>query len=328
MTSPWLAWPRAGVAHHAHVADQVEAGRVGGDDDHAGPAVGRGVGVGDGHHDRERRAVGRRGEPLLAVDHVVVAVDGDRGGLQQRGVRARPSPARSSRSSCGSRRRPAGAGTAPSAPSVPCWCRISMLPASGAWVPNTVMPERAAARRPRLNRPWSTIDRPEPAELDRMVRRPQAHLLHLGLGGGHPGGQRLRGPVEHLALQRDHLPGHELVDHGQPDRHLVRNLEIHGAHHLRADPTTVMLRPPGSFDRRADRRTGRGCSGGPAPGHDSGPGQASPRSWARNPPPSDTIQPSATLPWRTRKKAADGRVTVRPVGATPRNSAVWVPWKV
>ncbi len=59
----------ADVAHDAH------AGRLARHDDHAHALVGRDVGVGHRHHDQERRVAGVRGEPLLAVDQPVVAVE-------------------------------------------------------------------------------------------------------------------------------------------------------------------------------------------------------------------------------------------------------------
>src|SRR5208337_2112898 len=71
----YLAMPAAaGVAHHRHGANQVESRSVGRNDYLAGAAMRRRVGVRHDHRDREARAnrVGR--EPLVAVDHVVVAV--------------------------------------------------------------------------------------------------------------------------------------------------------------------------------------------------------------------------------------------------------------
>ena len=75
------------VAHHRDRADQVEAGRVGRHADHRGARVGVGIGVGDDHRDRQVGADGARGEPLVAVDHPLVAV-ADRARLQQGRVRA------------------------------------------------------------------------------------------------------------------------------------------------------------------------------------------------------------------------------------------------
>ncbi len=103
---------RSGVAHDADVADEFETRRVGRDDDHAGALVRRCIRVGDGHHDREGGAVGRRREPLLTVDHVVVAVA--RPPWSRAGAGSIPrSRVRSSRSNCGSRRRRAGGATGP-----------------------------------------------------------------------------------------------------------------------------------------------------------------------------------------------------------------------
>ena len=125
----------AGVAHHADVAHQLEAGRVGRHDDQAGPQVRRRVRVRHRHDDRERGAVGRRREPLLAVDDVVVAVD-DGGGPEHHRVRAghlRLGHREAAADLAGDER----AQPPSRCSSVPCVCRISMLPASGAWVPNT-----------------------------------------------------------------------------------------------------------------------------------------------------------------------------------------------
>ncbi len=85
-----------------------------GHEDHRGPRVGVGVGVGDAHDDRDVGADRARGEPLVAVDHPLVVVELGAGLAASSG----PSPtprARSSRSSCGSRRRAAAAASAPAA---------------------------------------------------------------------------------------------------------------------------------------------------------------------------------------------------------------------
>ena len=71
----------ARLAHHGQIADMVEAGRGGRDDDLAGALVRGGRWVGDGHDDSEGRAVCRRGEPLVAVDHIIRPVR-DRRGIQ------------------------------------------------------------------------------------------------------------------------------------------------------------------------------------------------------------------------------------------------------
>src|SRR5439155_9028191 len=52
----------------------LKAGRVRGDDDLAEALMRRRVGIGDRHHDRERRALGARAEPLVRVDHPGIAI--------------------------------------------------------------------------------------------------------------------------------------------------------------------------------------------------------------------------------------------------------------
>src|ERR1035437_4213103 len=76
------------VAHHGDVAHEREAGRVHRNDDLAFALVRLGVPRGDGHDDRERRAIRARGEPLVTVDHVLVALAARGGGKPDR-VRAR-----------------------------------------------------------------------------------------------------------------------------------------------------------------------------------------------------------------------------------------------
>ena len=187
--------------------------------------VRRRVGVGDRHHDRERRAVGRRREPLLAVDHVVVAVASPRSCPAASGS-SRPSRARSSRSSCGSRPSTSGRRKRSFCSSVAWRWRISMLPASGACEPNTECP---SGLRPSASAQQAVIDhrQPEPAELHRMVRGPQTHLADLRLGGDHQLLHRLGRPVQHLALDRYELVVDELADHRQDGLHLLRHLEVH-----------------------------------------------------------------------------------------------------
>ncbi len=64
----------AAVAHGRDRADDLDARRVGRDDDLGRAAVRVGVGVGDGHDDPEGGPLGPRREPLVAVDHPLVAV--------------------------------------------------------------------------------------------------------------------------------------------------------------------------------------------------------------------------------------------------------------
>ena len=101
------------VTEHGHRPHDLDAGRVGRDEDHRGAPVRLRIRVGDGHHDREPRAVGAGGEPLVRVDDPLVAVE-------RRACRAawsdpsRSPRARSSRRTSARRRRRAAAGTCPS----------------------------------------------------------------------------------------------------------------------------------------------------------------------------------------------------------------------
>ena len=62
------------VPHHRDAAHELVAGRVGRDEDHRRAPVRLGVGLGHDHHDPERSAVGSGREPLVRVDHPLVAV--------------------------------------------------------------------------------------------------------------------------------------------------------------------------------------------------------------------------------------------------------------
>jgi hypothetical protein len=215
----------ADVAHHAHVAHQVEAGRVGGDDDHAGALVRRCVGVGDRHHDGERSAVGGRREPLLAVDHVVVAVLAGGGGEEHR-VRS---------GGLGFGHREAAADLAGhERPQEPVTlfgggvlvedldvARVGRLRAEHG------VTERRASERFAQQ---AVLDHREAlaAEVDGVVRRPQPHLADLLLRGGDERVERCRIAVEHLLLDRDEFPIDELVHHREDGGHLLSDLEVHG----------------------------------------------------------------------------------------------------
>ena len=114
-----LAVRRPAAAAVAHGRDRAEIstpGRVGRDDDLARAPVRLGVWIGDGHDDRERRSLGARREPLVPVDHPLVAVV-YRARLQRRRVGSgtsgsviekndRTSPATSGRAIAPSARRP------------------------------------------------------------------------------------------------------------------------------------------------------------------------------------------------------------------------------
>jgi hypothetical protein len=75
------------MAEHRHRAHDLDTGRVRRDEDLRSARVRRPVGVGDSHHDPERRAVRPRGEPLVTVDHPLVPV-APRARLQRRRVGA------------------------------------------------------------------------------------------------------------------------------------------------------------------------------------------------------------------------------------------------
>ena len=62
------------VAHRRDGPDDLDAGRVGRDDDLARAVMRVGVGVGDRHDDPEGGPLGARREPLVAVDDPLVAV--------------------------------------------------------------------------------------------------------------------------------------------------------------------------------------------------------------------------------------------------------------
>ena len=74
------------LAHDRHGADEVEAGRVRRHDNLAHPPVGRRIRIRYAHHDGEGRAHGSPGEPLVAVDHPLIAVThrarGEAGGIR------------------------------------------------------------------------------------------------------------------------------------------------------------------------------------------------------------------------------------------------------
>ncbi len=79
--------PASLVAHHRDPPYELVSWRVGRDDDHRRTAMRLCVGIGDDHDDPEAGAVRARGEPLVRVDHPLVAVElGST--LQARGVGA------------------------------------------------------------------------------------------------------------------------------------------------------------------------------------------------------------------------------------------------
>ena len=76
------------MLHRRDVAHDPHARRVGGHDEHRGATVRSRLRVGDRHHDQEVGDRAVRGEPLVAVDHPVVAV------LRPRASRAASGPSR------------------------------------------------------------------------------------------------------------------------------------------------------------------------------------------------------------------------------------------
>ena len=138
-------------------------------------------GFGDGHDDGEVGAVGRRREPLLAVDHVVVAVlDGRR--AHHHRVRAR-------HLRLGHREAAADLAFDERAqvalPLLLGGVGVQDLDVAGIRRLNAEheVAERAAAER-LAQQPVLDHAQPEAAELDRMVRRPQPHLADLVLRAG------------------------------------------------------------------------------------------------------------------------------------------------
>ena len=123
------------VAENRHGRD-LDPFHIGRDDDLRRPPVRLRVRVGDGHEDREGGALRAAREPLVSVDHPLVAV-AHGAGPQRRRVGARRPPARSSRRTSAPRRRRAARSQRRFCSSVPNRCRISPLPASGAWHPKT-----------------------------------------------------------------------------------------------------------------------------------------------------------------------------------------------
>ena len=79
--------PRPSCPITEHLAHELVARGVGRDDDHRRAPVRLRVGIGDEHDDPEAGAVGARREPLVRVDHPLVAV-AHRAAAQERRVGA------------------------------------------------------------------------------------------------------------------------------------------------------------------------------------------------------------------------------------------------
>ena len=148
-------------------------GRVGVDDEHRGALVRPRVGVGDRHHDQEVGDRAVRGEPLVAVDHPLVAV-ADRARLQQRRVGAGACRARSSRTRL--RRSPASSGCSQRSfcSGVPASARISRVARVGRRRCRTRAARSALVPRISCISPSLTWPKPWPPSSGGEVRGPQA----------------------------------------------------------------------------------------------------------------------------------------------------------
>ncbi len=166
-----------GLAHRGHVADDVHAGRIGGHDDHRVVLVRHLVVAGLHHHDQEVGDRRVRREPLVPVDHPLVAVAHGAGGEQRRvGTRA-------------------GFGHAEAAAVLAVEQRLHPLLALGGGAADGDELGVAAVGRLVAEDAWAVRGLPEdlvhqaqlhlaeslPAHVGRQVRRPQALALHLFL---------------------------------------------------------------------------------------------------------------------------------------------------
>ena len=215
---------RPGVTHHVDVAHQFEPGCVGGNEDHAGPLVRGRLWVRHRHHDREVGTVGTCGEPLLTGDHVVVAVlHGHR--VHQHRVAARL---------LGLGHREAAAHLAFDERSQEALALLGIgeqvqdlhVAGVGRLRVEHIVPQRGASE---CLAEQTVLEHRQPltAPLDRMVRRPQAHLAHTPLRVRDTFGERHLVVVEHRPFERDDLLVDEVIHHVEDDRHLLRNLEVH-----------------------------------------------------------------------------------------------------
>ena len=197
---------------------ELVARRVGRDDDLAHAPVRRRVRVGHRHHDPEGGALGGRREPLVAVDHPLVAVLHGASSAARSG-RPRTPRARSSRRTSAPSPSTSGRRKRSFCSSVPNMWRISPFPASGAWQLKTSC---AHVLRPISSFRQRVLDEAgaRAARLGREVRRPDPGRLCLG---AQLGDQR----VGRLVLARQ--------------RSLVRiDVLLHERPHLRA----ALARPP------------------------------------------------------------------------------------
>jgi hypothetical protein len=144
--------------------------RVDGDEEHRGPLVRRSVGIGDRHHDEDVGDRAVRGEPLVPVEDVAVAV-AHGACAQLRRVRAR-------RLRLGHRERGLElTGEERVEPALLLLGRAgsddSLLPESGAWHPNTAA--RRSTCRDLVHQPELDLSEPPPSS---GGAPPTAPLLH------------------------------------------------------------------------------------------------------------------------------------------------------
>ena len=176
----------------AHIVHHLEALGVRRHQDHRRAPVHRHVGVGDHHHDQERRVAEVGGEPLLAGDHPLVAVShgparevvgiGSALGLGHR---------------VGGRDLPGQQGTQVPLPLLAGAVvgQISALPrVGGLAAEHDLGPQRAPQNLVHEGQPHLPVS--GPAQLRPEVTSPQAPVLHLALQGADQRVGRVVGAVE------------------------------------------------------------------------------------------------------------------------------------
>ena len=241
------------VLHRRDVAEDLDAGRLARDDEHRRPLRGARVGVGDGHHDQEvgDRPVG--GEPLVPVDHPLLAV-ANRPGAKLRGIRP------------GRVRLGHAEGAAQVAREQRVQPAVLLLRRAGQREDLRVarVGRRVAERQRRdrggaedlVHQPEPHLPHPLAAELRRQVRGPQAARLDLLLQRRH----RLPQPVEPELvpdrLQRPDLAADELAHPVE----LLLEVGIGGevpAHEIASFRLATCGPLPGSVRPRRAHRTAR-----------------------------------------------------------------------
>ena len=199
---------RVRILHGRHVPHDVDPGCVRRHDDHRRPLVGMDVRVGHRHHDQEVRHRPVGGEPLVPVDHPLVAVP-HRRRRQQRRIRSGR----------------VGLGHGERRPQLPVQQRLQP-PLALRLVTRGLDAHRQQLRVPRIGRVVAEHHRrqrrlaqdlvhqaqphlPEPhaAQRRRQVRRPQPLGLDLLLQRPHGHPHLVVGEIQ--GLEREHLLAHE-----------------------------------------------------------------------------------------------------------------------